>query len=264
MAERGVPVYATVRRADDAERLQAIDGVEAFLCDVTDEAQVGRLREAIVARGAGLWGIVHNAGIAHVAPMALTAEEALRAVFDVNVFAVHRVTNALLDLVSAARGRIVTISSLSGTQTARALGAYSMSKHAIEAYTDALAQELADRGVHVCAVVPGNFASAILENVVRRFEAPAGASEALQAFYAPGADVSRAEFPGPEAVAASCYAALFDDEPLPRYLVTPNEDEAHRILEEALGDWARLNRSTPYRWSRAQLLAALDAIEDAG
>lgn len=264
LAERGVPVYATVRRAEDAERLSAIDGIEPFLCDVTDAAEVKQLREAIVGRGAGLWGIVHNAGIAHVAPMALTAEEALRAVFDVNVFAVHRVTNALLDLVSAARGRIVTISSLSGTQTARALGTYSMSKHAIEAYTDALAQELADRGVHVCAVVPGNFASAILENAVRRFEAPVGASEALQAFYAPGANVSRAEFPGPEAVAASCYAALYDDVPLPRYLVTSNEDEAHRMLEEALGDWARLNRSTPHRWSRAQLLAALDAIEGNG
>ena len=231
---------------------------------MTDEAQVGRLRDAIVARGAGLWGIVHNAGIAHVAPMTLTTEDALRAVFEVNVVGVHRVTNALVDLIVAARGRIVTLSSLSGTQTTAALGAYSMSKHAIEAYTDALALELADQGVHVCAVVPGNFESAIVANAVRRFEAPAGASAELQALYAPGADVSRARFPGPEAVAASCYAALFDEAPLQRYLVTPDEDEAHRMLEGALREWARLNRSTPHRWTRAQLLAALDQIEDAG
>ncbi|MFN2323095.1 MAG: SDR family NAD(P)-dependent oxidoreductase [Trueperaceae bacterium] len=261
LAERGVPVYATVRTEADAARLAQIDGVESFVCDVTDDAQVVRLREAIDARGAGLWGLVHNAGIGHVAPLTETPLEDLRAVFEVNVFGVHRVTNALHDLIVAAGGRIVAVSSISGTLTPETLGPYSMSKHALEAYTDALAKQLAGVGVHVCAVVPGNFDSAITTNLVRRFAPPASASDDLRALYEPGADTSRARFPGPEAVAEVVHAALFDEEPLERYLVTPDEEEAVRTLEVAAREWLRLNRSTPHRWSRERFAEVLDELE---
>jgi NAD(P)-dependent dehydrogenase (short-subunit alcohol dehydrogenase family) len=259
LAAHGVPVFATVRRDADALRLAAIDGVEALVCDVTDDAQVARLRAAIDARGDGLWGIVHNAGIAHLGHLTTTSLDDLRAVFEVNVFGVHRVTNALADLIVASRGRIVTISSLSGTLSSPILGAYSMSKHAIEAYTDALATQLAPLGVHVCAVAPGNYASAIASNAVERFAPPADASEGVAALYAPGADTSRSEFPGPEPVAAACHAALFDEAPLERYLVVPIADEGDRTLEQAAHEWARLNASTPHRWSHQRLVAALDA-----
>lgn len=261
LASRGVPVYATVRTEADAARLAQIDGVEPIVCDVTDDAQVRRLREAVDARGAGLWGLVHNAGIGHVAPLTETPLDDLRAVFEVNVFGVHRVTNALQDLIVAAAGRIVTLSSISGTLTPATMGPYSMSKHALEAYTDALAKQLAGRGVHVCAVAPGNFASAILTNLVQRFSAPEGASDDLKELYAPGADTSRARFPGPEAVAEAIHAALFDEDPLERYLVTPDEDEARRTLEGAAREWSRMNRSTPHRWSRARLADVLDEVE---
>ncbi len=259
LAAHGVPVFATVRRDADAERLAVIDGVEALVCDVTDDAQVARLRAAIDARGDGLWGIVHNAGIAHLGHLTTTPLDALRAVFDVNVVGVHRVTNALADLIVASRGRIVTISSLSGTLSSPILGAYSMSKHAIEAYTDALATQLAPLGVHVCAVAPGNYASDIVRNAVGRFAPPADASEGLATLYAPGADTSRSEFPGPEPVAVACHAALFDEAPLERYLVVPIADEANAILGQAAHEWARLNASTPFRWSHERLVAALDA-----
>lgn len=254
-------MIATVRRDADAECLGAIDGVEALVCDVTDDAQVARLRAAIDARGDGLWGIVHNAGIAHLGHLTTTSLDDLRAVFDVNVFGVHRVTNALVDLIVAGRGRIVTISSLSGTLSSPMVGANSMSKHAIEAYTDALATQLAPLGVHVCAVAPGNYASAIARNAVGRFAPPADASEDLAALYAPGADVSRSEFPGPEPVAAACHAALFDDAPLERYLVVPIADEADRTLEQAAHEWARLNASTPHRWSPERPVAEVDGGE---
>jgi NAD(P)-dependent dehydrogenase (short-subunit alcohol dehydrogenase family) len=206
LAARGVPVFATVRSDADAERLDRIDGVEALICDVTDDAQVARLRAAIDARGDGLWGIVHNAGIAHIGPLTTTSLDDMRAVFEVNVFGVHRVTNALSDLIVASRGRIVTMSSISGTLSSTLLGAYTMTKHALEAYTDSLAKQLAPLGVHVCAVVPGNFESAISRNAVERFAPPADASEELKAWFAPDADTSRSQFPGPEPVAAACHA----------------------------------------------------------
>ncbi len=259
LASRGVPVFATVRSDADAARLARIDGVEALICDVTDDAQVAHLRETIDARGDGLWGIVHNAGIAHLGHLTTTSQGDLRAVFEVNVFGVHRVTNALVDLLVASRGRIVTMSSLSGTLSPPLLGAYAMSKHALEAYTDALAKQLAPLGVHVCAVAPGNYESAIARNAVERFAPPPDAGEDLAALYAPDADTSRSEFPAPEPVAAACHAALFDETPLERYLVVPNAEEADRTLEQAAHEWARLNASTPYRWSSERLVAEVDA-----
>ena len=259
LAARRVPVIATVRSEADVARLATIDGVEALICDVTDDAQVARLRAAIDARGDGLWGIVHNAGIAHLGHLTTTPLDDLRAVFEVNVFGVHRVTNALIDLIVASRGRIVAISSLSGTLSSPMLGAYSMSKHAIEAYADALAKQLAPLGVRVCAVAPGNYASAIARNAVGRFAPPPDAGEDLAALYAPDADTSRSQYPDPEPVAAACHAALFDAAPLERYLVVPIADEANAIIAQAAHEWARLNASTPYRWSHEQLVAEVGA-----
>ncbi len=167
LAERNVPVYTTVRRETVAGRLNAIDGVEAFLCDVTDDDQVGRLGADVEARG-----------------------------------------------------------------------------------------------VHVCAVVPGNFASAGLTNLVERFAPPVGPSDELRSLWTEGADTSRSWFPSPDAVAAACHAALFDPDPLERYLVTPNEEEeAHRALRVAAWELVRLNRSTPYRLSPDALAALLDEVD---
>jgi NAD(P)-dependent dehydrogenase (short-subunit alcohol dehydrogenase family) len=259
LAERGVHVFATVRSDADAARLAAIDGVEALICDVTDDAQVAGLRTTIDARGDGLWGIVHNAGIANLGHLTTTSLDDMRAVFDVNVFGVHRVTNALADLIVASRGRIVTMSSISGTVSSPILGTYAMTKHALEAYTDSLATQLAPLGVHVCAIAPGNFESAIARNAVARFAPPPDASEGVLAMFAPDADTTRSELPGPEPVAAACYAALFDEAPLERYLVVPNAEEADHALEQAVREWARLNVSTPHRWSTERLLAEAEA-----
>ncbi len=253
LAHRGVPVYATVRTESDAERVGALDGVEAFLCDVTSDESVHRLREAIDARGAGLGGIVHNAGVAQLGLLSVTPLEDVRAVFEVNVFGVHRVTNALLDLILASRGRIVTMSSISGTISSPLVGAYSMSKHALEAYTDALAAELEPHGVRVCAVVPGNFDSAIIQNMARRFSVPPGSKDDLVTLYGNPNEQTRTDYPTPEPVAAACHAALFDADPLARYLVVPGADEADRTLATAAREWARLNESTPHRWSLERL-----------
>lgn len=261
LAERDVPVYATVRTEHDAERLREIQGVEAFLCDVTSDEQVRSLREVIDARGKGLWAVVHNAGILKIGSLAATAVDDLRALLEVNVVGVHRVTNALVDLVVESGGRIVTMSSIAGTLSGYSLGGYSMTKHALEAYTDTLAEELAPRGVHVCAVVPGNFDSAISRNAVNRFAPPADASESVKALWEAGADLSRSRHPDPEPVAEACFAALFDEEPRSRYLVVPNRDEADLTLLQAVYEWDRLNTSSPHAWSMERLR---DEIAESG
>lgn len=258
LAERGVPVYATVRSDDDRERVGAIPNVEAFVCDVTDDGQVAALRAAIDQRGDGLWGIVHNAGIGYLGHLTATPLEAMKQVFEVNVFGVHRVTNAFIDLVLASRGRIVTISSLSGTLSSALMGSYSMSKHAVEAYTDTLAAQMEPHGVHVVAVAPGNYDSRIVTNAAERFDAPAGAAPEVLALYEDPGVQDRSAFPPPDDVAEACFAALFDEVPLARYLVVPVADEADRTLAQAAAEWARLNVSTPYPWTLERLVEEVE------
>jgi NAD(P)-dependent dehydrogenase (short-subunit alcohol dehydrogenase family) len=136
-----------------------------------------------------------------------------------------------------------------------------MSKHALEAYTDSLAAQWVGRGVHVCAVAPGNFESAILTNMLKRFVTPTGASDEALQRNSEDEDTSRSWFPSPDAVAEAVRAALFEPAPEERYLVTPDEDEAFRTLERAAWELVRLNRSTPYRLSRSRLAALLDEVE---
>jgi len=133
LAERGVPVVANVRRAADAERLAALPGVEPVLCDVRSDDHVARLRAAIDERGDGLWRLVNKAGVAQAGHLTAESVHDMRDVFDINVFGGHRVTNAVVDLLPESGGRIVNMSSISGTLSSPEMGIYSMPKHALEA-----------------------------------------------------------------------------------------------------------------------------------
>jgi NAD(P)-dependent dehydrogenase (short-subunit alcohol dehydrogenase family) len=260
LAARGVPVYATVRRAADMERLAALPGVVPLLCDVRSDANVAGLRATIIERGRGLWGLVNNAGIASIGHLTIESVQDMQDVFDINVFGVHRVTNAVVDLLLTSGGRIVNMSSISGTLSSAELGVYSMSKHALEAYTDSLWAQLRERGVHVSAVAPGNFESAIATNFVQRVPLRDGSSEWLRGIYAPDADNARTEFPPPDAVAQACVHALFDPRPHRRYLITPNEDEALWTLKKATMELLQLNRAASHARTHEQLHALIDEV----
>src|SRR6185436_19658182 len=109
----------------------------------------------------GLYGLVNNAGVAIVGSLLATEEKDFHFLMDANLYGPYRVTRAFGPLILEAKGRVVMISSISGILARPPLGVYSMSKHAIEAYTDALADELAPAGVQVSVIEPGNFRSDI-------------------------------------------------------------------------------------------------------
>lgn len=113
--------------------------VVPLLCDITQDASVAGL----VARcGGEVHGLVNNAGIHLPAPLEGLPLDQLRQQFEVNVIGHLRVTQALLPLLRAAQGRIINVSSLMGEVALPLMGAYSMSKHALEAMSDALRLEL--------------------------------------------------------------------------------------------------------------------------
>jgi NAD(P)-dependent dehydrogenase (short-subunit alcohol dehydrogenase family) len=156
----GFEVFAGVRREPDGERLasEAAGELTPIILDVTDgdsiEAAARRVAEAV--HGAGLRGLVNNAGVAQPAPIEVIPIDALREQLEVNVVGQVAVTQAMLPELRRARGRIVNLSSIGGLVASPALGAYSASKFAIEALSDSLRMELAAWGIHVSVIEPGS------------------------------------------------------------------------------------------------------------
>lgn len=146
--------------------------------DVTDAGSVEHLADvALGLSGGRVRGVVNFAGVLEIGSVAEIAEDRLRRVIEVNVLGTFRVNKALFDQVVAARGRIVNISSETGWQSGGPFnGAYALSKHAIEAYSDSLRREAALLGVRVVKVQPGPFRTAMVESIKRRFDSAAASS----------------------------------------------------------------------------------------
>ena len=172
LAKLGHRVFACVRKDADAENLRRKHAnLTPLLLDVRDTAAV-REAAAVVARSCpdGLQGLVNNAGIAVAAPLEYLSLDDLRLQLDVNVVGQIAVTQAFLPLLRRAKGRIVFISSISGLMASPMVGAYSASKHALEALGDSLRMELEESGVHVTLVEPGQIATPIWTTSARAAE----------------------------------------------------------------------------------------------
>jgi len=174
----GFRVFAAVRSEPAAEALRdaaqpgAADRLETVELDVTraDQIRVAVTRlEAAVGDG-GLWGLFNNAGISVAGPLEHVPIDELRRQLEVNVVGQVAVTQAFLPLLRKARGRILTTGSIAGFFSAPALAPYSMSKFAIEAFSDALRRELRPWGIDVCLLEPGAIATDIWGKGMSEFD----------------------------------------------------------------------------------------------
>lgn len=171
LARAGWTVLAGVRGAADGERLsgEAPQGrVQPLILDVTDFEQIrqaaGRVAELADAGGSSpgrLDALINNAGIGYGGPLELIHPDDLRKQFDVNVLGQVSVTQAMLPALRAAHGRILFMSSVGGRVAMAFTAPYAASKHAIEAFGDALRVELATSGVQVGLIEPGSVATPI-------------------------------------------------------------------------------------------------------
>jgi NAD(P)-dependent dehydrogenase (short-subunit alcohol dehydrogenase family) len=154
LARGGFDVLAGVRREEDGAALHGEDGrIEPVLVDVTDAAQVAGLAERVA--GAPLAGLVNNAGIAVAGPLEGIPLDQMRRQYDVNVFGLLAVTQALLEPIRAGHGRIVNIGSIGGRINTPFVGPYSSSKAAVRSLSAALRRELRPWDIRVALVEPG-------------------------------------------------------------------------------------------------------------
>ncbi len=264
LASEGYFVYAGARKAADLEALSRIQNMQGVRLDVTIDSDISAAVETIEAGGRGLHGIVNNAGVVVMGALAEMEESDLEFLFDVNVYGPYRIVKAFAPLIVASSGRITNISSLAGITSPSAYGAYSMSKHAIEAFTDSLAVEMETVGVHVSAVAPGGFNSNIVAaNCERRRKQGYDPSSSLfpqlaAELAAVCADDNYYQLPEPDPVADAVLHALFSDDPKARYLAPSDPLQPEYVLRNILDDLVDLSDGQSYHFSRDQLLAMLD------
>ncbi|MFO1323906.1 MAG: SDR family NAD(P)-dependent oxidoreductase [Burkholderiales bacterium] len=130
--------------------------VAAVRVDVRDSAACAAAVDEVAERRGRIDVLVNNAGTIRDNPLAGFSDEDVRDVLDVNVTGVFNVTRAVAPFMIAKRsGRIVNLSSVSGEKGGRGQTNYAASKGAINAFTRALAVELAPRKIAVNAVAPG-------------------------------------------------------------------------------------------------------------
>jgi NAD(P)-dependent dehydrogenase (short-subunit alcohol dehydrogenase family) len=252
---RGDAVVATARRPMAVQ--DALGASERLLVqrlDVLDGGQVGAAVAAAAARFGGIDVLVNNAGQGVRGTIEETPDDEVRAIFETNTFGAIAVTRAVLPLMRARRrGRILTISSMSGQVASPDWGLYSATKFALEAISEALHAEVAPLGIDVVIVEPGGFRTDFLDaSSLRVIRTNCPDYKSLHARSAQWTDRSNHAQPGDpaKAVAAMIEVATCAQPPLRLALgadaVAAIEAKLLRTARE-LDQWRALSVDTGYR-----------------
>lgn len=209
----GFRVFGTSRRA----AAKNSDGLTMLVCDVTDDASVAKLVDDVLAETGRIDLLVNNAGMGLFGGAEESSMVQAQALFDVNVFGVLRVTNAILPIMRRqGKGRIVNLSSVQGFIPAPYFALYASTKHAIEGYSESLDHELRPFGIRVALVEPAYTRTSFEDNLARPdqlLDIYDAARAGMNAF------VRKAMEKGdsPELVAKTVLAAATDSVPKRRY-----------------------------------------------
>lgn len=151
LAREGYRVFGTSRKVRGGGPV----GGEMVACDVTDQQSVDGLIEHVLAEAGQIDLVVNNAGLGLVGAAEESSVQQVQALFDVNLFGVMRVINAVLPAMrKRGAGRIINISSALGLIPAPYLAHYAATKHAVEGYSQSLDHELREFGIRVLVIEP--------------------------------------------------------------------------------------------------------------
>lgn len=228
LAARGWRVFATCRKAADCDRLQA-EGLESLVLDYADPASIAAALDEVLRRTGGTLDALYNNG-AFASPGLVEdlPTEALRAIFEVNLFGYHDLTRRVIPVMrKQGHGRIINCSSVLGLVGLQWRGAYVATKFALEGLTDVMRLELRGTGIACILIEPGPITSMIRKKAIPHFErwidwqASARRKDydrfRQRLYQEDGKD--RFEL-GPEAVTQKLIHALESPRPRPRYRVT--------------------------------------------
>ena len=263
LAREGYHVFAGMRNPatgsaliTQATRQEGLK-LEVIQLDVNDPRSSERAVKDVVEQTGKLDVLINNAGIGGGGPIEEVAEEHLRAVFETNFFgAMHMMRLVLPTMRQARSGTIVNISSIMARMVGANYSAYSGSKAALEAASEALAQEVRRFNIRVVIIEPGFIQTALLKKDKGGPKLDSH-SPYYELFLRSGRMIDKRleTLPPPELVAETIQQSLETDQPKLRYLV--GEDaEKWAAGRQAMTDeeWVDFGREmTPHEYAALHL-----------
>jgi len=264
MAAIGYFVYAGARSDKDLEELSAIENIQGVRLDVNKQDQIDAAVKTISEAGRGLYGLVNNAGVVVVGPLIEIEEEDFDFQMNVNIYGPYRVTKAFAPLIIESKGRIGIIGSISGTLASATDGPYSMTKFAMEAFADSLRDEMKRFDVTVTLIEPGAYRSNIGKTALERLEQSGHSPDDSQFKDVMQESVDwlklfEKDQGDPAEVAAAAMKAMFDENPKPRYMVVPTQEQAYWTINRAIERMVEQNHDHKFSYDRETLIEMLDA-----
>lgn len=248
--KRGWRVFATCRSEVDCERLRA-EGLESLRLDYQDENSIAETITEVLERTGGTLDALFNNG-AYAIPAAVEdlSRDALRDIFETNVFGQIDLANRLLPTMRAqGHGRIIHNSSVLGFISTPFRGSYCSTKFALEALTDAQRLEHRDSPIEFILIEPGPIPTDFRINAAKQFEKWIDWKNAHRREYYENTVIKRlygtsgkkdfSELPA-SAVTSKLIHALESKRPKPRYYVTASTyiaDILRRFLPTRMLDW---------------------------
>jgi short-subunit dehydrogenase len=215
LAQRGHRVLGTSRNPDGISESARIDGVEYLPLDLTDPAGV----EACAAAAGEVDILVNNAGESQVGPIEELPEQALRRLFDVNVFAPVRMTQLLVGgMRRRGYGRVVMVGSMMASFPLAFRSSYGASKAAIKAFADGSRHELSPFGVWITTVEPGSIHTGISTRRTKYLDSGSPYAADYETVLT-ALDGNEETGISPERVARTIVAAIESPRPKPLYAV---------------------------------------------
>ena len=246
---RGWRVFATCRKEADCERLRG-EGLESFVLDYSDESSISdAISETLSRTGGTLDAVFNNGAFAQPGAVEDIPRDAMRAIFEANLFGYHDVIRQIMPVMRAqGHGRIVNCSSILGLVAARYRGPYNATKFALEALTDTLRLEIQGTNIHPILIEPGPITTDIRKKARPQFERWIGVEGSahrkvyekalIPRLYDEDSTPDKFELP-PSAVTNKLIHALEAKRPKARYFVTTPtylSDILRRILPTRLLD----------------------------
>jgi len=251
LAEKGYRVFAAGRSAEKRAELDRLATakklpLETLELDVCSETSVSGAVQQILQKAGNLDVLINNAGVGLMAVAEELKLDDLRRLYETNIFGLLRVTQAVLPHMRQRKaGRILMLSSVAGILTPPTYGAYSSSKHAVEALSNALRLELYPFNIDVILIEPGyimtNFQQTAKDLAESYIEGSTASPYAkIYEGAIAGATNSRRESKTtPEDCARVILHAIESGHPRARYTVTPLAKWAafgRRVLPDTLMD----------------------------
>ena len=156
----GNKAIVTARKTDDIKDI--VEGNEdnaiAVQLDVTKPAEIASAVKAAIEKFGRIDVLVNNAGIGYFGAIEESEDDAVRKMFEINVFGLAKMTQEVLPIMRSQKsGHVINISSIGGLRSFPAVGFYNATKYAVDGLSEALAKETAHLGIKVTIIAPSGF-----------------------------------------------------------------------------------------------------------